>query len=70
MNREIKWTIIIVAVLIFFLVIKPFVIVNAGYVGILYRFGKIVGQVDEGFNFIAPWIFVSHANIKVQRQIL
>jgi len=70
MNRERKWAIIIAAVLIFFLVIKPFVIVTAGYVGILYRFGKIVGQVDEGFNFIAPWIFVSHANIKVQRQVL
>lgn len=59
-----------VGLLILFAITKPFVIVRAGNVGILYRFGKIVGQVDEGFNFIAPWIFVSHANIKVQRAIL
>ncbi len=59
-----------VGLLILFLITKPFVIVRAGNVGILYRFGKIVGQVDEGLNFIPPWIFVSHANIKVQRAIL
>src|SRR3990167_3672959 len=69
LNR-IKWAAIIVVGLSLFIVTKPFTIVRAGSVGILYRFGKIVGQVDEGFNFIAPWIFVTHANIKVQRQVL
>jgi len=70
MDKKLKWTTICIVAVIFFLVTKPFVLIRAGNVGILYRFGKIVGQVDEGFNFIAPWIFVSHANIKVQRQVL
>ena len=70
MDSKIKWLPISVIALVLFLITKPFTIVRAGNVGILYRFGKIVGQVDEGFNFIAPWIFVSHANIKVQRQVL
>ena len=69
-ERKGRRLIAVAIILAFFLISKPFVIVSAGYVGILYRFGKIVGQADEGFNFIAPWIFVTHANIKVQRQVL
>jgi len=69
-DRQVKLIFFAIIALIGFFITKPFVIINAGNVGILYRFGKIVGQVDEGFNFIAPWIFVSHANIKVQRQVL
>ena len=60
----------IILILILFVFTKPFTIVSAGNVGILYRFGKIIGQVDEGFNFIAPWVFVTHANIRVQREVL
>ncbi|HWH76720.1 MAG TPA: SPFH domain-containing protein, partial [Candidatus Binatus sp.] len=49
---------------------KPFVIVRAGTVGVVYSFGSIVGQVDEGFHLIWPWWFVTHTDIKVQRAVL
>lgn len=51
-------------------VAKPFVIVRAGMVGVVYSFGSIVGQVDEGFNLVWPWWFVTHTDIKVQRAVL
>lgn len=49
---------------------KPFVIVRAGMVGVVYSFGSIVGQVDEGFHLIWPWWFITHTDIKVQRAVL
>ena len=51
-------------------VAKPFVIVRAGTVGVVYSFGSIVGQVDEGFHLIWPWWFITHTDIKVQRAVL
>lgn len=60
-----------VSVLILLLVLaKPFVIVRAGMVGVIYSFGSIVGQVDEGFHLIWPWWFITHTDIKVQRAVL
>jgi regulator of protease activity HflC (stomatin/prohibitin superfamily) len=56
--------------LLLLLVAKPFVIVRAGMVGVVYSFGSIVGQVDEGFHLIWPWWFVTHTDIKVQRAVL
>lgn len=29
--------------------------IKAGHVGVMYSFGDIVGQIDAGPNFIAPW---------------
>lgn len=49
---------------------KPFVIVRAGTVGVIYSFGSIIGQVEEGFHLIWPWWFVTHTDIKVQRAVL
>src|SRR6266581_1816916 len=60
----------VVAVLLLFVVAKPFVIVRAGTVGVVYSFGSIVGQVDEGFHLVWPWWFVTHTDIKVQRAVL
>src|SRR6266436_9846901 len=67
--RFIKWS-VIVALLLLLLVTKPFVIVRAGDVGVIYSFGSIIGQVEEGFHLIAPWHFVTHTNIRVQRTVL
>ena len=36
----------------------------------IYSFGSIIGQVEEGFHLIAPWQFVTHTNIRVQRAVL
>jgi regulator of protease activity HflC (stomatin/prohibitin superfamily) len=57
-------------VLLMLVFAKPFVIVRAGTVGVIYSFGSIVGQVDEGFHLIWPWWFITHTDIKVQRAVL
>jgi len=41
--------------------------IPAGEVGVLSEFGKIVGQVEEGPQFIAPWRDLRRVDIKVQR---
>ncbi len=41
--------------------------VPVGNVGIVYEFGAIVDQLDEGLNVIAPWRGVRLANVKVQK---
>jgi regulator of protease activity HflC (stomatin/prohibitin superfamily) len=58
------------AFLLLLVVAKPFLIVRAGTVGVVYSFGSIVGQVDEGFHLVWPWWFVTHTDIKVQRAVL
>jgi len=68
-RQIVKWS-VIVALLLLLLVTKPFVIVRAGDVGVIYSFGSIIGQVEEGFHLIAPWHFVTHTNIRVQRAVL
>ncbi len=61
---------VVVGVFLLLAVAKPFVIVRAGTVGVVYSFGSIVGQVDEGFHLIWPWWFITHTDIKVQRAVL
>ncbi len=41
--------------------------VEAGHVGVVYQFGSIVGQKDEGLQFIAPWQTMRTASVQVQR---
>ena len=60
----------VVGLILLLVFAKPFVIVRAGTVGVVYSFGSIVGQVDEGFHLIWPWWFVTHTDIKVQRAVL
>jgi len=40
--------------------------VNAGHVGVVYEFGSIVGQTDEGLQIVPPWRTVKLANVQVQ----
>lgn len=40
--------------------------IPAGHVGIVYSFGSIAGQVDEGLQFVLPWRSVVNASIQVQ----
>ncbi|MEO8539865.1 MAG: SPFH domain-containing protein [bacterium] len=42
--------------------------IEAGHVGVVYQFGEIVGQKDEGLQFIAPWQSMKTASIRVQRE--
>lgn len=41
--------------------------VPAGHVGVVYQFGAIVGQTDDGLQVIAPWRSLKQANVQVQR---
>lgn len=41
--------------------------IEAGHVAIVYQFGSIVGQRDEGLQFIAPWQSTRTESIQVQR---
>lgn len=44
--------------------IKP---IEAGHVGVVYQFGEIVGQKEEGLQFIAPWQSIRTESVQVQR---
>ena len=44
--------------------VKP---IEAGHVGVVYQFGEIVGQREEGLQFIAPWQEVRRESVQVQR---
>lgn len=45
--------------------VKP---IEAGHVGVVYQFGEIVGQKDEGLQIIAPWQSLRIESVRVQRQ--
>jgi len=40
--------------------------IPAGHVGVVYKFGSIIGQIPEGLQFVAPWKNVLVANTQVQ----
>lgn len=40
--------------------------IKAGHIGVVYEFEAIVGQLEEGLQFVAPWRRVSPANIQIQ----
>lgn len=42
--------------------------VSAGHVALVYQFGEIVGQRDEGLQFILPWQTTRTESIQVQRE--
>ncbi|HNM78472.1 MAG TPA: SPFH domain-containing protein [Tepidiformaceae bacterium] len=44
--------------------VKP---IEAGHVGVVYQFGEIVGQREEGLQFIAPWQTMRTESVQVQR---
>jgi regulator of protease activity HflC (stomatin/prohibitin superfamily) len=44
--------------------VKP---IEAGHVGVVYQFGEIVGQKEEGLQFIAPWQSIRTESVQVQR---
>jgi len=40
--------------------------VPAGHTGVVYEFGAIVGQTEEGLQIIPPWQSIKNANVQVQ----
>ena len=53
--------------LIIILMLFSIKFIPAGYIGVEYQFGAIVGEISEGINVIPPWWNVSLANVRVQR---
>ena len=61
-------TLVIAPLFLFvFTVVESFHAVRAGYVGVVYQFGNIVGQTEAGFVTTWPWQNVEEANVQVQR---
>jgi regulator of protease activity HflC (stomatin/prohibitin superfamily) len=55
------------AVWVFVTLLMSFHTVGSGEVGVVYRFGKIVGQRDPGVQILPPWESLSKQSIKVQK---
>ena len=53
--------------ILLFTVVESFHSVRAGYVGVIYQFGNIVGQTEAGLVTTWPWQNVQEANVQVQR---
>lgn len=53
--------------IVVFTVVESFHSVRAGYVGVIYQFGNIVGQTEAGLVTTWPWQNVQEANVQVQR---
>lgn len=41
--------------------------VDAGHVGVVYQFGAIIGQTDDGLVITPPWRNVKSANVQIQQ---
>ena len=55
--------------IIFDSAIAAFHQVPAGYIGVVYEFGAIKGQIREGVNVLQPWRTVILANVQIQRHV-
>ena len=65
---EISSVAVFVIFFLVFTVSRSFHSVPAGYAGVVYQFGNIVGQTDSGLVTIAPWRELRTANVQVQKQ--
>jgi|CXWL01.1.fsa_nt_gi regulator of protease activity HflC (stomatin/prohibitin superfamily) len=50
-----------------FTAVRALKVVEAGHVGLVYRFGDIVGQRDAGLSLIWPWESFKTADIRIQK---
>ena len=57
-----------VYIILFFIVVSMFRTVGVGQVGIVTRFGRVVGEDQSGFHLIAPWPFEGMTGMNVQIQ--
>ncbi len=64
---QIATLVIVPLFIIVFTVVESFHSVRAGYVGVVYQFGNIVGQTEAGLVTTWPWQNVQEANVQVQR---
>lgn len=58
----------IVGLIIFFMLVSMVRVVSVGSVGIVTRFGKVVGEDQSGLHFILPWPFEGMTGMNVQIQ--
>lgn len=52
----------------FFTLMSSIVVVESGEVGVVYSWGSIIGQKNEGASLVAPWQDVKTTNIQVQKK--
>lgn len=58
----------VIGVILLFIVISMFRVVSVGTVGIVTRFGKVVGEDQSGFHFILPWPIEGMTGMNIQIQ--
>lgn len=58
----------LIGIIVFFMLVSTVRAVSVGNVGIITRFGKVVGEDQSGLHFIAPWPFESMTGMNVQVQ--
>lgn len=68
-GKALRISSVAIAVIFFaiFTVIRTFHSVPAGYVGVVYQFGNIVGQTNAGLVTTMPWQNLREANVQVQK---
>jgi regulator of protease activity HflC (stomatin/prohibitin superfamily) len=59
----------ILVIIVFFIIVSMFRVVSVGKVGIVTRFGKVVGEDQSGFHFILPWPVERMTGMNVQIQL-
>ena len=58
-----------VYIILFFMLISMFRTVGVGQVGLVTRFGRVVGEDQSGFHLIAPWPFEGMTGMSIQNQL-
>ena len=56
----------LIGVVVVWTVFSSFNQVPAGHVGVVFEFGAIVGQTDDGLQVIPPWRTLQNASVQVQ----
>ena len=60
---------ILIGIMLLFLIIKTFIAVGTGKIGVVTQFGRVTGrELSEGFSLVAPWQSVTQYDIKVQKE--
>jgi regulator of protease activity HflC (stomatin/prohibitin superfamily) len=60
---------VIVAFILLFMIVSTVRVVSVGHVGIVTRFGRVVGEDQSGLHFILPWPVEQMTGMNVQIQL-
>lgn len=64
-RKALVWFIVFALIITFAFSFK---MIQAGNIGVVYEFGRIVSQIGEGPHFIPPWRNITIGSIQIQKQ--